>query len=333
MPDFQNPTAFLLLLFIPILYLTRHFGILSQISLFSTISDWNGTTFEWKQRKQFIFSLISKIFLNLSFIFIVFALAEPVVYKQERVFTSRGTDILFVLDVSPSMAARDIASNRRIDAAKETVQELVSENSGVSFGIVAMAGEASIIVPPTIDHSLFLNRLNDVQIGSLGDGTALGIGLSTAVYHLSSSSAPKKCIILITDGENNAGAIHPETAAELAAKNNISVYTIGVGSSGSVPIDYIDPKTGKNYSGYLNSSFDTTALRQISSVGGGRFFEIQSRSDLSLALNVISRNESTVQSYHSKTTSVNFYDKLLFFAIIFIIIGWIIKRIYLQEYV
>ena len=331
MPDFHNPAAFLLLFIIPLLYILRKAGVFTRLTLFSTISDWGGKTFEWDVKRRRIFSMISTVFLCIGFVLVVLALAEPVRYKQERVYTSRGTDIMFVLDVSPSMAARDIAGNRRIDAAKQAVQKLVSENSGASFGLVTMAGEAAVIAPPTVDHPLFVNRLNEVQIGSLGDGTALGTGLCTAVYHLSSSSAPKKCIVLVTDGENNAGAIHPETAAELAARNNITIYTLGIGTEGSVPIDYIDPKTGKNYSGYLNSTFDTASLRQISLAGGGRCFEVRSLTDLSLALSVISRNESTVQSYHSKTTGVELYENLLLAACICFIASWVIKRLYLQE--
>lgn len=331
MPDFHNPAAFFLLLLIPALYFFRKAGIFTRLTLFSTVSDWGGKTFEWKEKRRRIFSALATVFVCTGFVFVVLALAEPVYYRQERVYTSRGTDVMFVIDVSPSMAARDIAGSRRIDAAKQAVQELASANSGASFGIVAMAGEAAVIVPPTIDRALFVNRLSEMQIGSLGDGTALGTGLCTAVYHLTSSSAPKKCIVLVTDGENNAGAIHPDTAAELAARNGITVYTLGIGTEGSVPIEYVDPKTGKKYSGYLQSSFDVASLRQISLLGGGRYFEVRSLNDLSLALTVISRNESTVQSYHSKTTSIELYENLLIVACVCFIISWIIKRLFLME--
>lgn len=331
MPDFHNPAAFLLLLMIPALAVFRKTGIFTRLTLFSTVSDWGGKTFVWKEKNRRIFSMMSAVFVCTGFILVVFALAEPVYYRQERVYTSRGTDIMFVIDVSPSMAAHDIAGSSRIDAAKQAVQELVSRNSGASFGIVAMAGEAAVIVPPTIDHSVFVSRLSELQTGSLGDGTALGTGLCTAVYHLASSSAPKKCIVLVTDGENNAGAIHPETAAELAARNCITVYTLGIGTEGSVPIEYVDPQTGKKYSGYLQSSFDAASLRQIALLGSGRYFEARSLNDLALALAVISRNESTVQSYHSKTTVVELYGNLLVIACVCFAVGWIIKRLFLME--
>ncbi|MCI6180629.1 MAG: hypothetical protein MR662_09090, partial [Treponema porcinum] len=132
MPDFHNPAAFLLLFIIPLLYILRKAGVFTRLTLFSTISDWGGKTFEWDVKRRRIFSMISTVFVFIGFVLVVLALAEPVRYKQERVYTSRGTDIMFVLDVSPSMAARDIAGNRRIDAAKQAVQKLVSENSGAS---------------------------------------------------------------------------------------------------------------------------------------------------------------------------------------------------------
>ena len=333
MPDFKNPLAFLLLLFIPLLFILRRLKVFTRISFYSTIADWNGKPFGWHRPFRNFMSVLSSVFLCAGYIIMVISLAEPVIYKQERVYTSRGTDIVFVLDVSPSMAARDFQGKRRIDVSKEAISSLCLQNPGVSYGLVAMGGEAMVVVPPTEDTALFVRRLNETAIGSLGDGTAIGTGICTAVYHLVSSGAPKKCIVLVTDGENNAGAIHPETAAELSEKNGIAVYALGVGTSGSVPIDYVDPVTGKEYSGYLNSTFDADALRSVAKSGGGRYFEILSAADLSLALSVISRNEGTVQSYHTKTTGRYFYGSLLFLSMACIVLGWFIRRVYLQEFV
>ena len=331
MPEFQTPAAFLLLLFIPTLYIFRKLGFFSRISLVTTFSNWNGKSFTWNKKFRNFVSVLSHILVIAAYVLAVIAMADPVIYKQEKVYTSRGTDIMFVLDNSPSMAAKDMAGGNRFDAAKNAIKELVNVNEGASFGIVTMGEEASITVPATTDHKVFLERLDSIRIGTHGDGTAIGTGLSTAVFHLANSTAPKKCIVLITDGENNAGAIHPETASELALRNNITVYALGVGSSGSVPLEYVDPKTGKNYSGFLNSDFDVSSLRQIALAGGGRFFEAQSLNDLNLALTVITKNQSVVQTYHSKTTSYQIYDILIFIAGVLFVISWIIRRVYLQE--
>ncbi len=331
MPEFHYPAAFLLLLFIPLLFIFRKLGFFSRISLVTTFSNWNGKSFVWNKKVRNFISIFSYTLTLIAYILAVVAIADPVIYRQERIYTSRGTDIMFVLDNSPSMAAKDMASGTRFEVAKNAIKELVETNSGATFGIVSMGEEASITVPPTSDHKIFLERLDSIRIGTLGDGTAIGTGLSTAVFHLSTSSAPKKCIVLITDGENNAGAIHPETASELASRNNITVYALGIGTSGSVPLEYVDPKTGKNYSGFLSSTFDVSSLRQIAQVGGGRFFEIQSLNDLSLALTVITKNQNVVQTYHSKTTSYEIYDILIFISGLLFVASWIIRRIYLQE--
>lgn len=331
MPDFQNPAAFLMLLLIPALYIFRKTGIFTRFSFIVTFSDWNGKAFEWNKPVRNISSVLSKVAALTAFVFVVIAFSQPVLYKQERVYTSRGTDVVFVIDVSPSMAAKDIGGLRRLDAAKNAILEIVEMNSGATFGAVAMAQESAIVIPPTIDRKVFSDRLNSLAIGQLGNGTALGTGLSTAVFHLSGSQAPKKCIVLVTDGENNAGSIHPETAAELAKRNNITVYILGVGTSGSVPIEYVDPVTGKNYSGYLNSSYNADSLRQIAVTGGGRFFEVKSVSDFNLALSMIVKNQTAVQTYHSKTTSYDYYDRLLLVAGILFVFSWIIRRIFLRE--
>lgn len=331
MPDFQNPAAFLLLLLIPLLYIFRKAGIFSRPSFIVTLSDWNGKNFLWHKPVRNFGSVLSRILVVSGFVIVVIAFSEPVLYKQERVYTSRGTDVVFVVDISPSMAARDMGNFTRLETAKTSIKKLVESNPGATFGVVAMGEEAAIVIPPTIDKKIFTERLETLSIGQLGNGTAIGTGVATAVFHLSGSAAPKKCIVLLTDGENNSGAIHPETAAELAKRNNIALYIMGIGTSGSIPLEYTDPSTGKNYSGYLNSSYNEESLRKLAVTGDGRFFEIKSLNDFNLALSMIVNNQSVVQTYHSKTVSCDYYDKLVFVAGILFILSWIIKRIFLKE--
>lgn len=333
MPVFQNPAAFLLLLFIPFLYLFRKFGIFSRISFYTTLSDWNGKTFDWHRKLRNFASMFSRIAGILAFVCLVIAIARPVFYSQERVYTSRGSDVVFVLDVSPSMAAMDMDGKTRFEVAKESIKNLLAENSGASFGLVAIAGEASLVIPPTIDVNYFNRRIDEINVGFLGDGTAIGTGICTAVYHLASSSAKKKCIVLITDGKNNSGSIHPETAAGVASRNNVTLYTLGIGSSGSAKMEYTDPISGRHYAGSLSQSFDPALMRSISEIGNGRFFEASSLKDLSLALSVISRTEDVVQSYYLKTNSRELYEVFIFIAGILTVICWAVRRIYLQEFI
>lgn len=331
MPDFRNPAAFFLLLFIPALFILRASGVFTRIAFPVTLGDWGGKTFEWKGRLRSFASHVSLVFAVAAFIFVVAALADPLSYRQQRVYTSRGADILFVVDTSPSMAVKDIANMRRLDAARRAIRTLSADSGGTSFGLVSMASEAAIVVPPTTDRSVFFSRLDSLAIGSLGDGTAIGTGLSTAVYHLSASSAPKKCIVLVTDGENNAGSIHPETAAELAEKNHIVVYTLGIGTKGAAPLDYVDPKTGRVYSGYLQSDFDPVPLERIASISGGKYYGVQTVGDLANVLSSIGREMDVVQSYHLRTESILYYDRFIVAAVILFALVLFIRRVYLQE--
>ncbi len=331
MPDFMNPAAFLLLLMIPLLYLCRKTGLFHRISFPLILSDWDGQSFRWKGGFRRFGAVLSAVLCAAGYTAVVTAFADPVFHHEEKVYTSQGTDIVFVLDTSPSMAAKDIAGRARIDAARQAIHTLVEENKGAAFGLVTMASNAAVVVPPTTDHVIFLDRLDKIVIGNLGNGTAIGTGLSTAVYHLVSSAAPKKCIVLITDGENNAGSIHPETAAALAGENHITLYALGVGTKGNVPLEYVDPSTGKVYSGYLESDFDPIPLEHIATAAGGLYFGVKDIPELVSALSSIGRREKVVQTYRVKMADDYWYDKLVVIAALAFILAWCIRRICLKE--
>jgi Ca-activated chloride channel family protein len=328
---FSNPAAFLLLLAIPLLFALRWFGVFNSIALPLTLSDWNGKSFRWNSRLSMFALYVSRFLVTAAFVLVVTALANPLISRQERVYTSRGAEIIFVIDTSPSMAAADIANMTRLDAAKQAIQFLTHEQNGMAYGMVPMASEAALAVPPTMDYALFLSQLDALRIGELGDGTALGTGLSVAVYHLSASIAPKKCVVLLTDGENNAGAIHPNTAARLAKTNAVTVYTVGIGTRGAVAITYSDPVTGKTYSGFLDSQFDEEPLREIADEGGGNYFAVTSLPDLEHALASIAGREYVAQSWHNKLIEEYFYDRLVLAALAAAAVAWIIRRLYLRE--
>ena len=331
MPDFENPAAFLLLLLIPLLFILRHLKILNRITFPAVLSDWQGRSFSWKGRSLKFLSLLARFFFTAAFVISVAAFADPVISNQEKVYTSLGTDTVYVLDTSPSMSAKDMDGLMRLDAAKNTILTLTANNDGSRSGLVALGSTAAVLVPPTNDRSFFTERLSKLSAGSFGNGSAIGDGLSTAVCHLVSSNAPKKCIVLLTDGENNAGEIHPETAAQLAADNAITVYVVGIGSKGKVPIEYTDPVTGKNYSGYLDSNFNPASLKKIATLGNGRYFEAQTLDDLVSILKSVSKMETVTQSYTYRTVGKLFYKQFLTIAIILFSLAWFVRRIILKE--
>lgn len=328
---FENPVAFLFLLAVPLLPLMRWFGLFKRTAFPLVFADWGGRSFAWSKKLFGFLRALSSVLFASAYIALVLALAEPVMRYQEKVYTSKGVDILFVLDTSPSMSSKDIAGMTRLEAARQGIHTLVRDNKGAAFGLVAMASEAAAIAPPTTDHALFLSRLDSLAAGGLGEGSAIGTGLSSAVYHLVSSSAPKKCIVLITDGENNAGSVHPDTAAELARQNGIALYVLGIGTRGSVPIEYIDPNTGKVHSGYYDSDFDTDPLESLALMAGGRYFGIESLSALSDALSSISTRESVVQSFYYRTTDRQLYYYFLSLCAVLAGIAWVLRRAVLGE--
>lgn len=331
--SFENPLAFFLLVFIPLLYVMRFMKILKPLAYPFTLGDWHGQYFRTTAHNSLALKFIVKFLGTASFVCLVTSYARPVVHHQEKVYSSRGSDILFVIDSSPSMASRDIGDRSRIDAAKDAIRFLASQNRGEALGIVEMAEEAAVLVPPTMDRNIFFDRLDSIMIGELGDGTAIGVGLSYAIMHLESSCSKKKCIVLITDGENNAGQIHPHTAARLAKEKGIEVFVLGLGTKGTVPLEYTDPKTGRLISGYLETNYDVETLAQIAYEGEGKFFEIQTMNALVQALEAMSKNVSVAQSYYIRNSDDDYSHYFLFASAVMILLLFFIKRICLQEVV
>ena len=331
MMEFENPTAFFLLLLIPVFFFLRYLKLFRPITFPLTLGDWHGHYFKWNSPGRTALSVVSVLCAVAGFTCLVISYANPVVHHQDRVYSSRGADILFVLDISPSMAARDMAGMTRMQAAVQAIKTLESENTGDSVGLVEMAKTAAVSVPPTMDREVLFNKLDSIIIGDLGDGTAIGNGLSCAVFHLATSRSPRKAIVLITDGENNSGVVHPHTAAHLAKEKGISVYVLGIGTKGSVPIEYVDPQTGKARSGFLHSDYDRTVLSQIASEADGKFYEITSIGELAQTLDAVGRNESIVQSYHIKNTDKKYYHVFVMIAAALFLLSIFIRCVFLQE--
>ena len=192
MMEFENPGAFFLLLLIPLFFFLRYVRIFSPITFPLTLGDWHGKFFNWNSRLRQIASTLSTVLAVSGFVSLIIAYSNPVIHHQEKIYSSRGADILFVLDTSPSMAAKDMSDMKRIDAAKQAIKALQSENTGDSVGLVEMAKEAAVVVPPTMDRNVFFSKLDDIVLGEMGDGTAIGNGLACAIMHLESSRSPRK---------------------------------------------------------------------------------------------------------------------------------------------
>ncbi len=205
---------------------------------------------------------------------IIVALARP---QLKEGFTSsmvEGTDICIALDASGSMTATDITPSR-FEAAKRVASAFINSRENDNMALVEFAGESLSLLPLTNDRTTLLQVLDNIQPGTLNDGTAIGDGLTSAINRIVSGQAKSKSIILLTDGSNNAGAVAPLTATEIARQKGIRIYTIGLGTNGSMTIR--DPF---GFPTTITTEIDEDLLRQMAQQTGGKYFRATNRHTL-----------------------------------------------------
>jgi Ca-activated chloride channel family protein len=238
------------------------------------------------------------------------ALARPQQGTLREQVTTRGVDIVVALDVSGSMAAEDFQPRNRLEVAKEVVAEFVRRRSTDRVGLVVFAGRSLTKSPPTTDTSVLLRQLDDVQMGALPDGTAIGSGLATALTRLRRSVAKSKVIVLVTDGANNAGEIDPATATDLARAMEVRTYTIAVGRGGLVPmpVEDRDPFTGRTVRRTVMTEvqIDEKLLQEVAARTGGEFFRATDPESLRNIFDRIDRLEKS----EIKHAAFRRYDEL-----------------------
>jgi Ca-activated chloride channel family protein len=208
-------------------------------------------------------------------ILVVIALSRPQLQQREATVTSRGIDLLLALDVSTSMLAVDRAvsanDRSRFKIAKDVTRDFISRRSGDRIGMIAFAARPYPVAPLTLDHQWLNGVLDQLEIGGIEDGTALGDGLLAAVNRLRASPAESRAIVLVTDGRNNAGIVQPLVAAQAAHTLGIRVHTIGIGSAGAAAFPVEDPLGGVTYR-QVSADLDEATLRGIAQTTGGRFY-------------------------------------------------------------
>ncbi len=211
----------------------------------------------------------------LALILVVIALARPQLGKAATKVATEGIDIMLAVDVSGSMLAEDfqVAGQRgsRLDAVKAVVREFLANRSGDRVGLVLFAGRPYTQAPLTLDLGWVMQNLERAQIGLIEDGTAVGSALATAVNRLEAADGKSKIVILLTDGQSNAGKVPPLTAAEAAKTLGYRVYTIGAGTRGSAPYPQVDA-FGRRVYVNMPVDVDEDTLKRIAAETGGRYF-------------------------------------------------------------
>ncbi len=304
---FANPEFLWLLLVVPLLvlwYLLKNKKINVPIK-FSTIEGFRRTKPSWRVK-----------FLHLPFglrvfgiILIIIALARPQNSGSEKQIETEGIDIVITLDISGSMLAEDFKPNR-LEAAKKITEKFIDERNNDRIGLVIFSAKSFTQCPTTIDHSVLKNLLRQLKSGLIEDGTAIGMGLATAVDRLKDSKAKSRVIILLTDGINNTGIISPLTAAEMAKAFGIRVYTIGVGTLGKAPYPFQTP-FGIQYMN-VDVEIDEPLLKDIAQSTGGKYFRATNNKALESIYNEIDQMEKTkIKQTVFTTFSEEFFPFLL----------------------
>lgn len=254
-------------IYIPLIawYVWKHRAAFPALGI-STVSPYAGLP---RSYKEYLIHLL--FLLRLAAIgCVIIVLARPQTRDSWRTSSTEGTDIVLALDISSSMLARDFTPDR-FEAAKDVAARFVAGRESDNIGLVIFAGESFTALPMTTDRAMVTNYIKDIRMGMLNDGTAIGDGLATSINRIKEGKAKSKSIILITDGTNNTGVVAPMTAAEIAKKMGIKVYTIGVGRNGTAPTPQ------RNYFGGIDYVpmpvvIDEATLQNIARSTGGKYF-------------------------------------------------------------
>ena len=249
-----------------LIFVSRYFKPLFALDL--PLGPPGGIAFKSPVNLKFLMKFLHA--LELAGVFLLFAAAAgPHLVFTEMIWLNRGADIFFALDISPSMAGIDMNGRSRFDAALSLLRDFAERRPSDAIGLIALGEDAALMLPLTTDRESLYARLDTLAIGEMGNGTALGTGLALAALHINKSQAPRRVVVLITDGENNAGSIHPEAAAAMLGEMGVSLWVIGVGSSGIVPIDYVDPLTNMRRTGTFDSRYDPEVLESLAGSAQG----------------------------------------------------------------
>lgn len=306
-----NPEWFWALLILPFLiglYIYRIIGKQNPVLFFSNTKSLSGLPKTWKSFAIYLVPILQWIAIAL----IIIALARPQLQNTVVERNADGIDIVLVLDLSTSMRAEDLKPNR-FDAAKRVAIQFIDKRKTDRIGLVSFAAQSFTVCPPTLDYELLKKLLMDVKMGVIEDGTAIGMGIATAVNRLKESKAKSKVIILLTDGQNNAGEIDPVTAADLAKSFGIKVYTVGAGTRGTAPYPIDDPIFGPRYQN-VRVDIDEEMLTKIAEVTNGKYYRAVNTEGLAKVYDEIDKLERTKVDELIYTDYQDLYERYLLWA-------------------
>jgi Ca-activated chloride channel family protein len=290
--SFAHPWLLLLLLGIPVLaWLKGKFGGTAAVT-FSTTSMLAEIGSHQRNRAGAFLAGLSYLALAL----FIIALARPQLGRVTTRVQATGVDIMLVIDVSRSMLAEDFtignSRSNRIDTVKLVTEQFIRQRPNDRIGIVAFAGRPYLVSPLTLDHDWLIRNLERLRIGLVEDGTAIGSAIASAANRLKDKEAKTKLIVLLTDGDNNAGKVQPLTAAEAAKALGIRIYTIGAGTEGEAPFP-LQNAFGRTIYRNVLVKFDEKTLSEIATITNGQYFRATDTNSLRKIFSEIDKMEKT----------------------------------------
>ena len=315
----------LFLLYIPLIiwYIKRN-SMTNPTLQFSTISPFKKLPKSYKEYLRHFLFILRLCAIGC----LIIVLARPQIKDHWRSSSVDGTDIVISMDISSSMLAKDFKPNR-LEAAKDVASKFVAKRESDNMGLVIFAAEGFTGVPMTTDRSILISYINGLELGLLEDGTAIGDGLSMAINRIKTGKAKSKSIILLTDGSNNTGIVAPITAAEIAKKHNIKVYTIGVGSNGEAL--YPTSNTfGQIIYSYQKVVIDEPTLKEIANITGGKYFRATNNNVLDDVFSEIDKLEKTKIDIKNFTHTEDNYMLWAWLALGFFLLEIILRHTILR---
>lgn len=319
-----NPEWFWALLILPVLASLQGWRLWRGSStrlLFSHTGLLQNLPGNWKSKFRWLPLLFQLAGLGL----LITALARPQIENVTIERSAEGIDIVLVMDVSTSMLAEDLKPNRFI-AAKDVAKNFIDKRISDRIGLAIFAGQSYTVVPPTLDYTLLKKMIDEVEMGRVEDGTAIGMGMATAINRLKESEAKSKIIILLTDGENNAGEIDPSTASDLAVSFGIKVYTIATGTKGTAPYPVQDPIFGKRYQ-QVEVNVDEEMMQEVAQRTGGRYFRATDTQGLQEVYDVIDSLERSKVDEMIFTDYEDLYERWILAGMLCLAAAFLMDRV------
>jgi Ca-activated chloride channel homolog len=328
--EFTHKELLWLLLVVPALliwYIAKHKKQTAVLEISNTLGLLKGNKL-WLFLKHGLFALRA-----LALALIIVAMARPQsVDVSTKTKTTRGIDIVMAIDVSASMLAKDLKPNR-LEALKKVASKFITRRPNDRIGLVEYAGESYTRTPVTSDKSIILKSLSDIKYNTIiTGGTAIGMGLATAVNRIKESKAKSKIIILLTDGVNNSGFIDPQTASELAIEYGIKTYTIGLGSNG-MALSPVAINNGVFKYSRIQVEIDEELLKEIANATGGKYFRATNNKKLEEIYDEIDKLEKTEIEEFKYYNYEEKFRPIVLLALALLVIEFLLRHTLLRSFI